>query len=296
MDNTNIQSVDETFVRRRSLLFMPGDSARKIEKATSLPADCIIADLEDGVALNRKQAARDTVVEAFSTLDFGPRERLIRINPVDSALWEEDLRQTIQVHPDGYVVPKVQYGDQVRTLSLMLAALEEAQGWPVGAIRLLLLVETALGVMNLAEIARADRRVTALLFGAEDLAGDMGARRTRDGWEILYARSALVTAAAAYGLQAIDTVFVDLTDLEGLAEECRFVRNLGYTGKLAIHPRQVEVINDAFTPSPEEVEAARRLIAAFEAHQASGTGAFELDGRMVDMPMVRAARKVLAYA
>lgn len=296
MDNTNIQSAEETFVRRRSLLFMPGDSARKIEKATTLPADCIIADLEDGVALNRKQAARDTVVEAFSTLDFGPRERLIRINPVDSALWEEDLRQTIQVHPDGYVVPKVQYGDQVRTLSMMLAALEEAQGRPVGSTRLLLLVETALGVMNLAEIARADRRVTALLFGAEDLAGDMGARRTRDGWEILYARSALVTAAAAHGLQAIDTVFVDLTDLEGLAEECRFVRNLGYTGKLAIHPRQVEVINDAFTPSPEEVEAARRLIAAFESHQAAGAGAFELDGRMVDMPMVRAARKVLAFA
>lgn len=281
---------------RRSVLFMPGDSLRKIEKAATLPADSVIMDLEDGVAFNRKTEARATIVEALRTLDFGGRERLVRINPVGSGLEMADLDAAAAGRPDGLVLPKVESAAQVQRISQALASAEDAQGWPRGAVRLLVIVETALGVMNVREIAAADDRVDALMFGAEDLAGDIGATRTAEGWEVFYARSAVVTAAAAYRRQAIDTVFVDLNDEDGLRRECQRAMQMGYSGKMAIHPRQVEIINAAFTPSAEAVAQARRLIAAYAEHQAAGTGAFAYEGKMVDMPMIRAAEQVLARA
>ena len=166
----------------------------------------------------------------------------------------------------------------------------------MGSVRLLVIVETAMGVMNVREIAAADDRVDGLMFGAEDLAGDIGATRTAEGWEVFYARSAVVTAAAAYRRQAIDTVFVDLANVEGLRRECERAMQMGYTGKMAIHPRQVEVINAAFTPSAEAVAQARRLIEAHARQQAAGTGAFAYEGKMVDMPLIRAAEQVIARA
>jgi citrate lyase beta subunit len=279
---------------RRSLLFMPGDSVRKMEKATSLGADSIIADLEDAVAISQKQAARQTVAACFARLEFGPSERLIRINPVSTPLWEEDVAQTIAAGPDGYVLPKVESAEQVQTVSARLAELETSHGLVPGSIRLLAQIETAMGVLRAGEIAGADSRLDALLFGAEDLAGDMGARRSREGWEIFYARGAVVIAAAAYGLPAIDTVYLELADSDGLTAECHLARGMGFSGKLAIHPRQVEVINRAFSPTAEEIAQAQRLIDAFDAQQAAGTGVFEIDGKMVDMPVVLAARKVVA--
>lgn len=281
---------------RRALLFMPGDSLRKISKAAQMDVDSIVMDLEDGVALSQKQEARRTVVEALGSLDFGRSERLVRLNPPGSDLFADDLRTTIEARPDGYVLPKVESSAQVRAVDRLLGELEQEQGWPLQSIRLLAIIETARGVLNASDIARSGQRLDALAFGAEDLAGDIGARRTRVGWEVFYARSAVITAAAAYGLQAIDTVFIDLNDLEGLAEECRVARELGYAGKMAIHPRQVEVINRIFTPTPEEIDKARRLVDAHAAQQAAGAGAFEFEGKMVDRPMVRAAERVLERA
>jgi len=279
---------------RRSLLFMPGDSARKIEKAVELNADSIIADLEDAVALSQKEVARETVVACFQRLNFGPTERLIRMNAVNTGLWEEDIAHTFTARPDGYVLPKTESAGQVQMVSGRLAELEASYGLPVGTTRLLAQIETALGVVKAAEIANADSRLDGLLFGAEDLAGDMGARRSREGWEILYARGAVVTAAAAYGLPAIDTVYIDLADTDGLAAECRFAQGMGFSGKLAIHPRQVAVINQLFSPTDEEMAQAQQLIDAFESQQAAGRGVFEMDGKMIDMPIVLAAQKVIA--
>ena len=281
---------------RRSLLFMPGDSQRKIEKGTQTDVDSIIMDLEDGVAFSQKEVARQTVHNALTNVDFNGRERLVRINESSSDLFMADLEGTVDAHPDGYVVPKVEDGEGLMAVDGYLTEVERAHDWPLLSIQLLAVVETARGVLNLEKIAGASERLGGILFGAEDLAGDIGATRTKAGWEVLYARSAVVTVCAAYGLQAIDTVFVDLTDRDGLAEDCRTAQQMGYLGKMAIHPRQVPVINQIFTPSEEEVAAAQRLIRAFEANQATGTGAFELDGKMVDMPMVRAAHRVLARA
>ncbi|MBE7473032.1 MAG: hypothetical protein DPW09_00080 [Anaerolineae bacterium] len=288
---------------RRSMLFMPGDSMRKINKGVQINVDSLILDLEDGVAFNRKEAARQTVVEALTTLDFGRRERLVRINPFSSpspvaleGLPADDLLETIEARPDGYVVPKVETPEHIRITSDYLAQAEIEYGWPANSVRLLAMIETARGVMNVGQIAQASPRLEALVFGAEDLASSLGAQRTAAGWEVFYARSAVITAAAAFGLQAIDMVFVDLTDMAGLEEECRFARQLGFAGKTAIHPNQIEIINRVFAPSPQEIEQALRLAQAFEAHQAAGAGAFELDGKMVDLPVMRAAEGVLARA
>lgn len=281
---------------RRSLLFMPGNEMRKILKGAQLGPDAVIMDIEDGVAPDRKEEARQTIREALETVDFGRTERLVRINPIGSGLEVDDLRATIGGKPDGYVIPKVESADQVRWVSRWLAAAERRHGWEVGSTRLVLLIETARGVLNAAAIAAADERIDALAFGSEDYAGDVGAIRTRESLEILYARSHVVAAAAAYGRQAIGTVFIDLHDLDAFREEAQFELQLGYTGKLAIHPRQVPIIHEVFTPSPEEVERARKLLEAFEAHKAEGRGAFAYEGKMVDMPIVRAAQWVLARA
>lgn len=281
---------------RRTLLFMPGDDRRKIEKGAGLDVDAVVMDLEDGVALSRKEAGRDVVRHALETFDFGETERLVRINPADSDLYEEDLTTTIDGRPDGYVIAKVESAEQVKRVSAWLAVAERERDWPEGTVRLLAMIETAGGLLSAPDVAAADERLEALIFGAEDFAGQVGATRTVEGREILYARSVVLVAAAASGRQAIDTVYVDLHDLEGLRADAETAAQLGFDGKLAIHPRQVAVLSEIFTPVPEEVDAARRLIEAFEAHQAAGTGVFEYEGKMVDMPMIRAARRVLARA
>ena len=281
---------------RRSMLFMPGDSLSKISKAAQMDVDSIVIDLEDSVALNNKEEARRTVSEAIKTLNFGRSERLIRLNSVETPFWQADLAATIEAQPDGYVLPKAETAEQLQLISRYLDEAEKSKGWPQWSIRLLAIVETARGIMNLKEIAQADSRLDALMFGAEDLAGDIGARRTPAGWEVFYARSAVVTAAAAYHLQAIDMVLVDFNDMERLEAECISARDLGYAGKMAIHPRQVEIMNRIFSPSAEEIEQAKRLVEAHAAHQAAGSGVFAVDGKMVDRPVVKGAEQILEKA
>jgi len=281
---------------RRALLYMPGDDLRKIHKAAPLGVDCVCLDIEDGVALNRKEAARATIADALRAVHFGHAERLVRINPIGSGMETEDLLATIGGHPDGYVLPKVETAEQVEWLCWRLTGAEQARGWPIGSLRVLAIVETARGIVNLREIADCDRRLAALIFGAEDLAGDIGATRTREGWEVFYARSAVVTHAAAFTLQAIDMVYVDFKDTDGLLRESWEGARMGFSGKQIIHPDQVGPVQAAFTPSDDAIAHARRVVEAFEAHQQDGAGAFALDGKMVDMPIVKAAQRVLDKA
>jgi citrate lyase beta subunit len=283
---------------RRSLLFMPGDSRKKIEKGAAMDVDSIIMDLEDAIALSQKENARQTTAEALREMDFGRSEPLVRINQViEGWIYRQDIEATIDAKPAGYVLPKVEEAWQVQHVSEILSEAEETHGWPLGSIKLLAIIETAMGVVNLKEIAQSDKRLEALIFGAEDLAGDIGAVRTKEGYEVFYARSAVVTHAKAFGLQAIDTVFIDLTaEADVLKAETDYIRKMGYTGKLAIHPKQVAPIQEVFTPSPAEIEAAQKLVDAFNAQQAAGTGVFEYEGKMIDMPMIRAALGILQRA
>ncbi len=281
---------------RRALLYIPGHDERKIRKATTLDVDCVCLDMEDGVALNRKAEARGTIPEALRRLDFGRAERLVRINPVGSGMEADDLAAGLETRPDGIVIPKVEDGDAVCWASDRIAAAEQANGWPQGAIVLIVMVETALGIVNLKEIARSDARLEALIFGAEDLAGDIGAIRTPAAWEVFYARSAVVTHAAAYGLQAIDMVYVDYGDTEGLIAEAAQASQMGYAGKQVIHPNQIGPVQEAFTPDDATIRHALRIMDAMREHQEAGQGAFSLDGTMIDMPLVKAAERVLARA
>lgn len=283
---------------RRALLFMPGDSRRKIEKGAKLDVDTIIMDLEDGVALNNKVSARETVIQALCEMNFGRSERLVRTNMIiPDWIYTDDIRVTVAGRPDGYVLPKIESAEQIDHVSLLLSAYEEQYGWKQHSIKLFAIIETAKGVINLKEIVQASPRLAGLMFGAEDLAGDMGATRTPQGWEVFYARSAVVTYAKAFGLDAIDTVFINLhTDESDLITETKMALQMGYTGKLAIHPNQIAPIQSVFTPTEDEIDSAQRLIDAHEHHQASGTGVFEYEGKMIDMPMVRSALAIINRA
>jgi citrate lyase beta subunit len=275
---------------------MPGDDMHKIRKAATLGVDCVCMDMEDGVAANRKTEARSTILEALRSIDFGRSERLARINPVGSGLEVDDLLAALEGKPDGIVLPKVEYADQVRWASLSIASIEKKNGWTLGEICLIVIVETARGIINLAQIAGGDPRLQALIFGSEDLAGDIGATRTSQGWEVFYARSAVITHAAAFNVQAIDQVYLDFHDEQGLVQDCLLGVQMGYSGKQIIHPNQVLPVQTSFTPNEESIIHAQRLMEAFASHQRSGRGAFALDGKMVDAPIVKAAQRVLERA
>ncbi len=281
---------------RRALLYVPGSDWYKINKAVTLKADSICLDLEDGVAANRKIEARETTARALRELDFGRAERLARINAIGSGLEADDLAAVVPARPDGIIIPKVADAEQVRWVSAQIAETERAQGWPLGGIGLLALIESARGLVRVTDIAAADERLQALIFGAEDLSSDIGATRTPGGMEVLYARSAVVAAAAAFARQAIDLLFLDFHDIENLSIEAARGAQLGYAGMQVIHPNQIAPVQAAFTPDDNAIAQAVRVVEAHAAHQASGTGAFALDGKMVDMPIIRAAERVLARA
>jgi citrate lyase beta subunit len=275
---------------------MPGNEMHKIRKAITLNVDCICMDMEDGVASNRKQQARTTIVEALTQFDFGKAEKLARINPVGSGLETADLDAVLPARPDGIVIPKVGDAEQVRWVSRKISSAEAEHNFPDGAIRLVVLVESARAIVNLAEIAAADPRIEALIFGADDLAGDIGAKRSASATEVFYARSKVVTYATAFVLQAIDMVYINLDDNPGLTREAQEGANMGYDGKQIIHPSQVAPVQEAFTPTTEAIKQAQHIMTAFRKHEEEGIGAFALDGKMVDAPMIKAAQNVLSLA
>jgi citrate lyase subunit beta-like protein len=281
---------------RRALLYMPGDDRRKIEKATSLGVDCICMDMEDGVAMSRKTEARAVIAQAMKELYFGESERCIRINSIGSGMESYDLVAALATNPDAIVVPKIESADQVKWVSDHIESYELSSDQVIGTVRLMVGVETARGILNLRKIAEADRRLEAIIFGAEDYAASIGARRTKEATEVLYARQSVVTACIANDLQAIDMVYIDFHDLEGLRLEAEQGSGWGFSGKQVIHPNQVPVVQEAFTPSVEEIDYARRVIETFEASQREGRGAYALDGKMIDMPLLKNARKVLERA
>jgi citrate lyase beta subunit len=275
---------------------MPGDDRRKIEKATTLGVDCICMDMEDGVAMTRKADARSVVAQAMKDLDFGNSERCIRINGIGSGLEAFDLVAALSAHPDSIVVPKVESAEHVKWVTERIESFELSNKLKIGGVRLLVGVETARGILNLKEIAESDKRLEAIIFGAEDYAASIGAKRTKEGTEVLYARQAVVTACAANDLQAIDMVFIDFRDNEGLRVEAEQGAGFGFSGKQIIHPNQVTAVQEAYTPSSDAIEYAIRIVESFETSQREGKGAYALDGKMIDMPLLKNAQKVLDRA
>ena len=280
----------------RSLLFVPGNRPEMIEKAPRYGADAIILDLEDGVAPEAKGRARHVVAAALERGFPGERPVFVRVNGITSGLLEEDVAQALRPRVDGVCVPKCDAPDEVHAVDAHLQLFEDASGLPRGGMWILPMIESAQGVLNAAAIARCHGRVAALGFGAEDLTADMGVTRTREGEEIAFARAAVGLAAHAGHVEALDGIFADFRDAEGLSRDTARARTLGYTGKMAIHPAQVAPIHAAFAPSPAAVDHARRVVAAFQEAQTQGVGIVVVDGAMVDRPVVLRAQRVLEIA
>lgn len=284
----------------RSWLFVPGDSDRKLAKGDTSPADALILDLEDAVAPEAKPAAREKVRDFLGARPRGTRKAQlwVRINPLDDAALI-DLAAVIGGAPDGIIVPKTDGPKDIEMLGHFLDALEVREGVAPGSTGIMpVATETAKAPFHLGEFADARLpRLIGLTWGAEDLPAAIGASTNRDAsgeWAFTYrwVRSATLLAAKAAGVQAIETLHADFRDAEGLRAACRGAAQEGFTGRLAIHPDQVAIINEAFAPSEKDVAHARRVVAAFEA--APGLGTVGLDGRMLDVPHLKQARQVLA--
>lgn len=277
---------------RRSLLFIPGNNPAMVQNAGILGADTVILDLEDAVSPREKDAARILVTNALRTVDYGSCEIVIRINSLDSFA-QEDLAMLIRHRPQTVMVPKVNTAEDICQIVTWLEQYEQPGQTPTEIIALL---ETPLGIANCLSIAAADPRVTALALGAEDYTAALGAQRTKEGVEILTARSLVSNAAAAYSIQALDTPFTDVNDDAGLQKDVALARQLGFKGKLAINPRHIEAIHEGFTPNPKEILWANRVLEIIKTAQEQGLGVVALDGKMIDKPIVDRAKRLLDIA
>jgi citrate lyase subunit beta/citryl-CoA lyase len=286
---------------RRSFHFVPGINERMFNKSLTLAADVLILDLEDSVSAELKAQARTQVCDWLREGDFGGREKLVRVNPLDSPWGREDLEAVTQCIPDGIVVPKVSDAGDVKAIDSLLTGHELQHDLAPGSMSLLVIAtETPAAVLNLSQMLQHPR-VDGAAWGAEDLAAELGARTKYDEYgnylEVFtFARSMCLLSAVAADVQAIDAPFVDIKDAEGLMRECRLTASMGFTGKLTIHPSQIDIVNTAFLPSSEEVERAQELLAAFEKSQQEGRVAFTFNGEMVDVPHLKKARKIVERA
>ena len=285
----------------RSMLFVPGDSERKLAKAAGSPADALILDLEDSVAATRLGVAREMVRGYLEAHRDRTRQQLwVRVNPLDTDKALADLAAVTGGGPDGIMLPKTNSAEDVIRLDHYLTALEQREGLALGGIRILpVATETARAVFTLGSYAGSSRRLSGITWGAEDLSAALGASTKTGpggGYAFTYdlARSLCLAGAVAAEVQPIDTVFTDFRDTEGFARDCAQSRQMGFTGRMAIHPDQVAAINAAYSPDAAEVAFARRVVAAFA--DAPGTGVVGLDGKMLDMPHLKLAQRVLAMA
>ena len=285
----------------RSFLFAPGNRPRMLQKVGQCGADAVILDLEDAVPISEKEATRQAVRDAVGAIDTCPV--YVRINPLTAAagfsqpIGEADLDAIVRPGLAGIILPKVESPDDLRRADALLQGLEAQHGLTPGSVDVIPIMETALAVQCAYDIAASGTRVKRLAFGAGDFTRDIGVTWSRREIESQYARSALVIASRAAGLEPpLDTVWVDLRDPRGLARSARTAKQLGFQGKMAIHPSQVEPINTVFSPSDAEIAYATRVVAAFTQAEADGLASIQLDGQFIDYPIVESAQRVLAMA
>jgi citrate lyase subunit beta/citryl-CoA lyase len=284
---------------RRSLHFVPGANEKMLQKSLETRADGLVLDLEDAVTSDRKDSARETVSDWLKDVEFGRQERVVRINPLHTPWGHDDVQSTMRHPPDAYLVPKVSTLEELEALDALILQYENRYGHEAGKVGLILVsTETPRGALNLPQFADCPR-VISLSWGAEDLSASIGASRNRgpDGQYLdvfRYCRTMTLLSATAGGVQPLDTVFVDIKDHAALKQESLESAWMGFTGKITIHPAQIDIVNEAFTPAPEVVASAQRLVEAFAHEEKQGRMAFSFEGQMVDVPHLVRARRVLA--
>jgi citrate lyase subunit beta/citryl-CoA lyase len=280
----------------RTLLFVPAHRENMVAKAHQVPADVICLDLEDSVPPAEKQAAREGVRASIESLKAAGKSVHVRVNHLETGLTKADLEAAIGGGLDGLLFPKARGAAQIRELDVLIREQEMDKGVRPGTVVLIPMIESARALLRCEEIALASTRIAALALGGEDYAADLGVARTPGANELEYARRVVIHCAAAYGLQALDGIYTTLHDEAGLIADASYARSIGMKGKYVIHPEQVEPVNRVFSPTAQELEAARKIVSAYDEAMSRGIGVIDVDGQMVDVPVANRARDLLAYA
>ena len=280
----------------RSLLFVPGARQELLEKAGRYPADALCLDLEESVLPEEKAHARDLVSAAVTSLAAEGRRVHVRVNCIESELTRDDLAAVVQPGLAGVLLAKAQAAQDVRSIDVLLREQELAHEVQPGTVELVVAIESARALLRCEEISHASTRLVALMLGGEDFAFDLGVARSRDGAELAYARAHIATCARAADVAALDTPWAEIEDIDGLLAEAERAKALGFSGKYVIHPSHIEPVERIFTPSEDELAAARAVLAAWEQAEAEGLGAVQHQGRMIDRPIAERARRVIAQA
>ena len=281
---------------RRSMLFLPGNNPNMLINGNCLGSDAVIFDLEDAVSPAEKDAARILVRNTMRYMDFAGCEIIVRINSIDTPYWKQDLDAIMPEKPALILLPKTGTAQDALEADAYMTQVEEKLGFAPNTVGLMPLIETAMGVENSFQIASSTKRIQALFLGAEDLTADLQCKRTKEGKEIEYARTRLVVAARAAGVDVYDTPFTDVNDDEGIVKDAEYAKALGFTGKSSISPRHVEVINSVFSPTQKDVDYAYEVMEAIALAKAQGKGAIALHGKMIDAPIVTRAQRTIDMA
>ncbi len=281
---------------RRTMLFCPAINPKLYIDSVLFNPDCIIFDLEDAIKYSQKVEARDLLCEALKSLDFNGVEVFVRINPLYTEFGEDDVRELVKAGLRKMRLPMCETKEDVIALSNLLSEVEKANNIEEGSCKIQCSLETPIGVNNALEIAKSSERVTSISFGAEDYTRVLGIDRTKDGSELFLARSTVVNAASIAGVDAIDTVWADFNDVDGFRKEAEFARQIGFAGKSCIHPSQIEVVHDIYTPSLDEVEQSQLILAEVEKAGIEAGGVIQVNGKMIDIPVIDKARRVVSLA
>ena len=280
----------------RSFIFVPGNRENMLERAKSFKADVIMVDLEDSVPSREKASARDMAKDWVPALSRQGQRVMVRVNSLDTGLTRSELETLVSPDLYGISLGKVESKWNIRDVDRMLSAIEPLAGVGLGSTKVVAWAETASALVDARDIAVSSQRVIALAFGAEDFTNDMGIERSDSGDEVQVPRSLVPVAARAANVASLDSPFVAFQDPEALRADAQKARQMGFTGKHAIHPAQLDIINEVFSPAPDEVAYARRVMDAWDKAEAEGRGSLALDGRMVDVPVVKRAQNLLAFA
>jgi len=278
------------------MLYIPGNNPAMLQQGGVYGADSLLLDLEDAVALNQKDSARILVRNMLQSINFYDAEVCVRVNHLDTPFGLEDLEEIVPLQPDAIRFPKTETVEELSELIKIIEAIENKHNLPHDKMTIHAMIETALGVQNVFEIAKFSKRVDAITIGGQDLTADMNIKSTKDGSGIDLARKMIVMAAKANKIDAIDTVFVDVNDEEGLRNETEYAKQIGFTGKAVINPRQIDIIHDVYMPTDEEIRKAYRIMKEFKKNKNAGIGVFAIDGKMIDAPVMARAAHVLELA
>ncbi len=277
------------------MMFIPGNNPGMMQDAYIYGPDSIMLDLEDSVTMAEKDAARLLVYNALKTVDYGNIERVVRINPLSTPYGKKDVEAVVKAGVDVIRMPKTETADKVRELEAEILKVEEEIGC-VGRTQIMAAIESALGIVNAYQIASASSRMMGIALGAEDYTANLKTMRSNEGIELQLARETIVVAARAAGISCFDTVFSNLEDMEIFRKEVEFIKTLGFDGKSIINPRQIDVVNEVFTPTEKEIAKAQTIIAAIKEARQRGSGVISVNGKMVDRPVVIRAERIIALA